>query len=114
MMQTDVKMMQKAARREFWLARRILAGQESTLAVQESTLANQEGILAGQESILAGQGAFWLARREQPTAVEGARATGTRLRVCNCRQKHAQGPRASNRRREGFGRVGADLGVAKV
>ena len=53
-------------------------------------------------------------RREQPTAVEGARATGTRLRVCNCRQKHAQGPRATNRRREGFGRVRADLGVAKV
>ena len=53
-------------------------------------------------------------RLEQPTAVEGARATGTRLRVCNCRQKHAQGPRASNRRREGFGRVRADLGVAKV
>ena len=53
-------------------------------------------------------------RLQQSTAVEGARATGTRLRVCNCRQKHAQGPRATNRRREGFGRVRADLGVAKV
>ena len=54
-------------------------------------------------------------RLEQPTtAVEGATATGTRLRVCNYRQKHAQGPRATNRRREGFGRVRADWGVAKV
>ena len=53
-------------------------------------------------------------RLEQPTAVEDARATGTRLRVCNGRQKHTQGPRATNRCREGFGRVRADLGVAKV
>ena len=51
---------------------------------------------------------------ERPTAVEGAKATGTRLRMCNCREKHAQGPRATNRCREGFGRVRADLGVAKV
>ena len=75
---------------------------------------------------------------EQPTAVDGARATGTRLRVCNCdqkqahqatttdrrrrrqghwhkaHQKHAQEPRATNRRREGFGRVREDLGMAKV
>ena len=53
-------------------------------------------------------------RLEQPTAVEGTRATGTGLRVCNCHQKHAQGPRATNRRWEGFERVRADLGVAKV
>ena len=53
-------------------------------------------------------------RLEQPTAVEGARATGTGLRVCNSRQNTPQGPRATNRRREGFGRVRADLGVAKV
>ena len=52
-------------------------------------------------------------RLEQPTAVEDARATGTRLRMCNCRQKLAQGPRATNRRREVFGKVREDLGVAK-
>ena len=53
-------------------------------------------------------------RLAQLTTIEGAKATGTRLRVCNCRQKHAQGPRATNRCQEGFGRVRADLGVAKV
>ena len=57
---------------------------------------------------------FKILKGYQPTAVEGARATGTRLRVCSCRQKHAQWPRATNRRREGFGRVRADWGVAKL
>ena len=57
---------------------------------------------------------FEILKGYQPTAVEGARDTGTRLRVCNCSQKHAQEPRATNRRREGFGRVREDLGVLKL
>ena len=38
-------------------------------------------------------------RLEQPTTIEGAKATGTRLRVCNSRQKHAQEARTTDRRR---------------
>ena len=54
------------------------------------------------------------ARLEQPTAVEGARATGTRFKECVTVAKNTpQGPRATNRCREGFGRVRADWGVAK-
>jgi len=99
----------------------ILTGQKCILAVQDSILAVQESILTGQDNILADQerrrgeqtppqplahGSECVTvaenkhrRLEQPTVVEGARATGTMLRVCNCGQKQAQEARATDRRR---------------
>ena len=122
MMQAEMKMMQNHANKknsQQQAANSQQPGRASRLANQAASQPARPRTSKAPGPLAQGSECVTVAKNkprglEQPTAVDGTRATGTRLRVCNRRQKHAQGPRATNRRREGFGRVRADLGVAKV